>query len=156
MDTTGACLSPFDAWLILRGMKTLGARMRITTSTALKVARFLEKNPKIEKVYYPGLESNPQHELAKKQMDDFGSIVSFEVKGGVEAGRQLMNNVKVCTLAVSLGDAETLIEHPASMTHKQISREERLEAGITDGLVRLSIGLEDPEDIMNDLEQALR
>lgn len=156
MDTTGACLSPFDAWLILRGMKTLGARMRITTSTALKVARFLEKHPKIEKVYYPGLESNPQHELAKKQMDDFGSIVSFEVKGGVEAGRQLMNNVKVCTLAVSLGDAETLIEHPASMTHKQISREERLEAGITDGLVRLSIGLEDPEDIMNDLEQALR
>ncbi|MGN9163924.1 trans-sulfuration enzyme family protein [Tissierellaceae bacterium HCP3S3_D8] len=156
MDTTGACLSPFDSWLILRGMKTLGARMRITTSSALKVARFLEKHPKIEKVYYPGLESNPQHELAKKQMDDFGSIVSFEVKGGVEAGRQLMNNVKVCTLAVSLGDAETLIEHPASMTHKQIKREERLEAGITDGLVRLSIGLEDPNDIINDLDEALK
>lgn len=156
MDTTGACLSPFDAWLILRGMKTLGARIRITTSSALKVARFLEKHPKIEKVYYPGLESNPQHELAKKQMDDFGSIVSFEVKGGVEAGRQLMNNVKVCTLAVSLGDAETLIEHPASMTHKQIKREERLEAGITDGLVRLSIGLEDPNDIINDLDEALK
>ena len=156
MDTTGACLSPFDSWLILRGMKTLGARMRITTSSALKVARFLEKHPKIEKVYYPGLESNPQHELAKKQMDDFGSIVSFEVKGGVEAGRQLMNNVKVCTLAVSLGDAETLIEHPASMTHKQIKREERLKAGITDGLVRLSIGLEDPNDIINDLDEALK
>lgn len=156
MDTTGACLSPFDAWLILRGMKTLGARMRITTSSALEVARFLEKHPKIEKVYYPGLESNPQYELAKKQMDDFGSIVSFEVKGGVEAGRQLMNNVKVCTLAVSLGDAETLIEHPASMTHKQIKREERLEAGITDGLVRLSIGLEDPDDIINDLNEALK
>lgn len=155
MDTTGACLSPFDAWLIIRGMKTLGLRMRRVTSTALEVARFLEKHPKIEAVHYPGLESHPQHELAKKQMDDFGAIVSFEVKGGVEAGRQMMNNVKVCTLAVSLGDAETLIEHPASMTHKQISQEERLAAGITDGLVRLSIGFENPEDIIEDLKEAL-
>ena len=155
MDTTGAAMSPFDAWLIIRGMKTLGVRMRRITATAFEVAKFLEKHPMIEAVHYPGLESHPQHELAKKQMNDFGSIVSFEVKGGVEAGRQLMNNVKVCTLAVSLGDAETLIEHPASMTHKQLSREERLNAGITDGLVRLSIGLEDAKDIINDLDQAL-
>ncbi len=155
MDTTGACISPFDAWLIIRGLKTLGIRVRRSTSTALEVAKFLEKHPKIEAVYYPGLESHPQHELAKKQMTDFGSIISFEVKGGVEAGRQLMNNVEVCTLAVSLGDAETLIEHPASMTHKQIPKEERLKAGITDGLVRLSIGLEDKEDIIEDLGNAL-
>lgn len=155
MDTTGACLSPFDSWLLIRGMKTLGLRVRRSTSTAFEVAKFLEKHPKIDAVYYPGLESHPQHELAKKQMTDFGSIISFEVKGGVDAGRQLMDNVKVCILAVSLGDAETLIEHPASMTHKQIPQEERLKAGITDGLVRLSIGLEESEDIIEDLKSAL-
>lgn len=156
MDTTGACLSPFDCWLLIRGMKTLGIRMRRVTATALEVAEFLEKHPRIEAVYYPGLESHPQHQLAKKQMKDFGAIVSFEVKGGVEAGSQLMNNVELCTLAVSLGDPETLIEHPASMTHKQVPKDERLKAGITDGLVRLSIGFEDAEDIMADLDNALR
>lgn len=155
MDTTGACLSPFEAWLIIRGMKTLGLRMRRVTSTALEVAKFLEKHPKVEVVHYPGLESHPQHELAKKQMGDFGAVMSFEIKGGIEAGCKLMNSVNLCTLAVSLGDAETLIEHPASMTHKQLPKEERLEAGITDGLVRLSIGFEDPEDIIEDLSEAL-
>lgn len=155
MDTTGAAISPFDAWLIIRGIKTLGVRMRKITETALEVAKFLETHPMIESVYYPGLESHPQHELAKKQMTDFGGVVSFEVKGGVDAGRQLMNSVKLCTLAVSLGDAETLIEHPASMTHPQLPREARLEAGITDGLVRLAIGLEDAIDIIDDLDEAL-
>ncbi len=155
MDITGACLSPFDAWLIIRGVKTLGLRIRRVTETALEVAKFLEKHPKVEVVHYPGLESNPQHELAKKQMNNFGAVISFEVKGGIDAGRQLMNNVKLCSLAVSLGDPETLIEHPASMTHQQIPREERLKAGITDGLVRLSIGFEDSKDIIDDIKEAL-
>jgi methionine-gamma-lyase len=122
---------------------------------AQKVAKYLKTHPKIEKVYYPGLESHPQHELAKKQMTGFGGIVSFEVKGGLEAGRKLMNSVKLCTLAVSLGAAETLIEHPASMTHAIVPKEERLKAGITDSLVRLSVGIEDAEDITADLKQAL-
>lgn len=155
-DITGGCISPFNAWLIIRGVKTLGVRMDRHCQNAMKVARFLEKHPMVEKVVYPGLESHPQHELAKKQMKIFGAMISFEVKGGVDAGRQLMNNVELCSLAVSLGDTETLIEHPASMTHSPVPREERLKAGITDGLVRLSVGLENPEDIMADLDQAFK
>lgn len=155
-DITGACISPFNAWLIIRGLKTLGVRMERHCENAMKVARFLEKHPMVENVVYPGLESHPQHELAKKQMNIFGAMISFEVKGGVEAGRQLMNNVELCSLAVSLGDTETLIEHPASMTHSPVPAEERLKAGITDGLVRLSVGLENPEDIMADLDQAFK
>jgi len=153
-DLTGACISPFNAWLIIRGLKTLGVRMDRHCENAMKVAKYLETHPMVEKVAYPGLESFPQHELAKKQMKKFGAIISFEVKGGVEAGAKLMDSVELCCLAVSLGDTETLIEHPASMTHSPVPREERLKAGITDGLVRLSIGLEDPEDIISDLEQA--
>lgn len=153
-DITGGCISPFNAWLLIRGLKTLGVRMERHCENAMKVARYLENHPMVEKVSYPGLENHPQHELAKKQMRNFGAMMSFEVKGGVDAGRQLMNSVKLCTLAVSLGDTETLIEHPASMTHSPVPREERLKAGITDGLVRLSVGLEDPEDIITDLEQA--
>lgn len=155
-DITGGCISPFNAWLIIRGVKTLGVRMDRHCQNAMKVAKFLEKHPMVEKVVYPGLESHPQHELAKKQMKIFGAMISFEVKGGVDAGRQLMNNVELCSLAVSLGDTETLIEHPASMTHSPVPREERLKAGITDGLVRLSVGLENPEDIMADLDQAFK
>lgn len=155
-DITGGCISPFNAWLIIRGVKTLGVRMDRHCQNAMKVARFLEKHPMVEKVVYPGLESHPQYELAKKQMKIFGAMISFEVKGGVDAGRQLMNNVELCSLAVSLGDTETLIEHPASMTHSPVPREERLKAGITDGLVRLSVGLENPEDIMADLDQAFK
>lgn len=155
-DITGACISPFNAWLIIRGLKTLGVRMERHCENAMKVAKFLEKHPMVENVVYPGLSSHPQHELAKKQMKIFGAMISFEVKGGVEAGRQLMNNVELCSLAVSLGDTETLIEHPASMTHSPVPAEERLKAGITDGLVRLSVGLENPEDVMADLEQAFK
>ena len=155
-DITGACISPFNAWLIIRGLKTLGVRMDRHCDYAMKVAKFLEGHPMVENVRYPGLESHPQHELAKKQMFKYGAMICFEVKGGVDAGRQLMNNVKLCSLAVSLGDTETLIEHPASMTHSPVPREDRLKAGITDGLVRLSIGLEDAEDIMADIDQALK
>lgn len=155
-DITGGCISPFNAWLILRGLKTLGIRMDRHCANAMKVAKYLEAHPMVERVYYPGLESHPQHELAKKQMLNFGGMIAFEIKGGVEAGRQLMNSVELCTLAVSLGDAETLIQHPASMTHSPVPREERLAAGITDGLVRLSVGLEDAEDIIADLEQAIQ
>ncbi|MCY6369156.1 methionine gamma-lyase [Clostridium ganghwense] len=154
-DVTGACPSPFDSWLTLRGLKTLGVRYDRHCDNAMEVAKYLEKHDMIEKINYPGLESFPQHELAKKQMKKFGAMISFELKGGLEAGRQLMNNVELCTLAVSLGDTETLIQHPASMTHAAVPEEDRLKAGITDGLVRLSIGLEDAEDIIADIEQAL-
>ena len=154
-DMTGACLSPFDAYLIIRGMKTLPVRMEKHCSNAMKVAEFLEGHPAVEKVYYPGLKSFSQYELAKKQMTMPGAIISFELKGGVEEGRTVMNKLKLCTLAVSLGDAETLIEHPASMTHFPYTKEERLAAGISDGLVRLAVGLENPEDIIADLKQAL-
>jgi methionine-gamma-lyase len=122
---------------------------------ALKTAQFLESHPKISKVHYPGLKSHPQHELAKRQMSGFGGVICFEVKGGLETGKQLMNSVKLCTLAVSLGAVETLIEHPASMTHAIVPKQEREKAGITDNLVRLSVGIEDIDDIIADLRQAL-
>lgn len=154
-DMTGSCLSPFNAYLILRGMKTLEVRMEKHCSNAMKVAEFLESHPAVEKVYYPGLKSFPQYELAKKQMSLPGAVIAFEIKGGVEEGKKVMNNVKLCTLAVSLGDTETLIEHPASMTHSPYTAEERLEAGISDGLIRLAVGLEDSQDIIDDLKQAL-
>lgn len=154
-DITGGCISPFNAWLTLRGLKTLGVRMERHCQNAMLVAQYLDQHPKVEKVYYPGLPNHPQRSLAEVQMSNFGAMISFEVVGGIEAGRRVMNNVKLCALAVSLGDTETLIQHPASMTHSPIPRDERLKAGITDGLIRLSVGLEDPEDIISDLEQAL-
>ncbi|MGE5627013.1 MAG: methionine gamma-lyase [Solirubrobacterales bacterium] len=154
-DMTGAVLSPFDAYLIIRGLKTLPLRMEKHCENAMKVAEFLESHPAVEKVYYPGLKSFDQYELAKKQMSLPGGMISFELKGGVEEGKVIMNNVKVCTLAVSLGDAETLIEHAASMTHSPYTQEERLAAGISDGMVRLAVGLEDVQDIIGDLKQAL-
>ncbi|AHM56879.1 methionine gamma-lyase MdeA [Peptoclostridium acidaminophilum DSM 3953] len=154
-DMTGAVLSPFDAYLVIRGMKTLEIRMERHCSNAMEVAKFLESHPAIDKVYYPGLESFPQKALAEKQMKLPGAMIAFELKGGVEEGRTLMNSVELCTLAVSLGDAETLIQHPASMTHSPYEPEERLKAGITDGLVRLSIGLENPGDIIADLKKSL-
>ncbi len=155
-DVTGAPLQAFEAFLVLRGLKTLPVRVERHSANALKIARYLEKHPKIEKVYYPGLESFEDHEIAAKQMKGgFGGVLAFEVKGGVEAGRKLMNSVRLCHLAVSLGECDTLIEHPASMTHCFNSPEEREKAGISDGLVRLSVGLEDPEDIRKDLDRAL-
>ena len=154
-DMTGAVLGPQDAYYIIRGMKTFEIRMERHCKNAKKVVEFLNKHPKIERVYYPGLETHPGYEIAKKQMKDFGAMISFELKGGFEAGKTLLNNLKLCSLAVSLGDTETLIQHPASMTHSPYTKEEREAAGITDGLVRLSVGLENIEDIIADLEQGL-
>ena len=154
-DMTGAVLGPQDAYYIIRGMKTFEIRMERHCKNAKKVVEFLNKHSKIERVYYPGLETHPGHEIAKKQMKDFGAMISFELKGGFEAGKTLLNSLKLCSLAVSLGDTETLIQHPASMTHSPYTKEEREAAGITDGLVRLSVGLENVEDIIADLEQGL-
>ena len=155
-DMTGAVLGPQDAYYIIRGMKTFEIRMERHCKNARKVVEFLNNHPKIEKVYYPGLETHPGYEIAKKQMKDFGAMISFELKGGFEAGKTLLNSLKLCSLAVSLGDTETLIQHPASMTHSPYTKEEREAAGITDGLVRLSVGLENVEDIIADLEQGLQ
>ena len=154
-DMTGAVLGPQEAYYIIRGLKTFEIRMERHCKNARTIADFLNKHPKVEKVYYPGLESHPGYEIAKKQMKDFGAMISFELKGGFEAGKTLLNNLKLCSLAVSLGDTETLIQHPASMTHSPHTKEEREAAGITDGLVRLSVGLENVEDIIADLEQGL-
>ncbi|MDR1792245.1 MAG: aminotransferase class I/II-fold pyridoxal phosphate-dependent enzyme [Bacteroidales bacterium] len=151
----GGNMDPHQAYLTSRGVKTLALRMDKSQESAMKIAQFLEQHPKIEWVKYPGLPSHPQHELAKKQMSGFGTMMSFEVKGGIQAGATLMDSVKLCTLAVSLGGVETLIQHPASMTHAGLSAEARHEAGITDGLVRFSVGIEECEDIITDLKQAL-
>jgi len=150
-DMTGSVLGPFEAFLILRGLKTLEVRMQRHCENGMKVAQYLESNPKVTKVNYPGLESFPGHDIAAKQMYAYGGMVSFEVATR-EAGEKLCNSLKMCTLAVSLGDAETLIEHPASMTHSAYSAEELKDAGIQEGLIRLSCGLENPEDIIADLE----
>ena len=151
----GACMDPHQAWLALRGFKTLALRARYSQENARKVAEMLSEHPKVEWVRYPGLSSHPQHELAEKQMDGPGSLISFAVRGGVEAGQRMLDSVKLMTLAVSLGGIETLIQHPASMTHATMPREERLEAGIEDGLVRVSIGCEKLEDLLADFDQAL-
>ncbi|MFQ5857922.1 MAG: trans-sulfuration enzyme family protein [Anaerolineae bacterium] len=151
----GGIISPFNAWLILRGIQTLPLRVERHNANALQISRFLEEHEAVHWVAYPGLESHPQHHLARRQMRGYGGMVCFEVKGGVEAGARLMNHIKLCTLTVSLGDTKTLICHSASTTHSTVPAEARQAAGITDGLVRLSVGLEDPEDIMADLDQAL-
>lgn len=154
-DMTGSVLSSFDAYLVIRGMKTLQVRMDRHCSNAMEVAKFLEGHANVVKVNYPGLESFPQYDLAKRQMDQPGGMIAFEVKGGLEAGKKLLNSLELCTLAVSLGDCETLIQHPASMTHSPYTPEERAEAGISEGLIRISVGLEDAEDIIADLKQGL-
>lgn len=154
-DMTGSVMSPFDSYLINRGMKTLEIRMEKHCANAQKVAEFLEAHPAVESIAYPGLKSFPQYELAKKQMSLPGAMIAFEVKGGLEAGKKLMNSLELCILAVSLGDTETLIQHPASMTHSPYTPEERALSGISEGLVRLSIGLEDAGDIIDDLKQGL-
>ncbi|ATW23427.1 trans-sulfuration enzyme family protein [Candidatus Formimonas warabiya] len=151
----GGVIMPLDAFLLIRGLKTLEVRVQKHCANAMAVAKYLEAHPKVDRVYYPGLPSHPQHELAKRQMNDFGGMITFELKGGLEAGVTFMNSLKFCRLAVSLGDVDTLIQHPASMTHWYVSREERIKAGIQDGSVRMSVGIEDAEDIILDLEQAL-
>lgn len=151
----GGVIDPFNAFLVHRGLKTLEIRMQKHCENALKVATYLEQHPKVERVWYPYLKSHPQYELSLRQSRGGGGVISFELKGGLEAGKILMNNVKVWQLAVSLGGVESLIQHPASMTHAGMSKELRLEAGITDGLVRLSVGIENVEDLIWGLEQGL-
>ncbi|MDX1737135.1 MAG: methionine gamma-lyase [Alphaproteobacteria bacterium] len=154
-DMTGAVMAPFNAMLILRGLKTLAIRMREHCKNARIVAEALEAHSAVKKVYFPGLESFEQHDLAKKQMSDFGGMIAFEIEGGLEAGIAMMNRLKMIQRAVSLGDAETLIQHPASMTHSTYTPEEREEHGIAEGLIRLSVGIENVEDILADLFSAM-
>ncbi len=151
----GGILAPFNAYLITRGIMTLPLRMKQHNDNAMRVAEFLEQHSAIASVAYPGLASHPQHHIAKKQMRGFGGMVSFELKGGLDAGARMMDRVKLCALATSLGDARSLISHPATTSHVVVSRAERLKQGVTDGLVRLSVGIEDVNDILADLEQAL-
>jgi methionine-gamma-lyase len=155
MVNLGCNMDPHQAYLVLRGLKTLGLRVERAQQGAQAIAQWLEQHPKVESVRYIGLPSHPQHELARRQMKGFGSMIAFELKGGFEAGRKLMDHVKLATLAVSLGGVESLIEHPASMTHASMSREAREAAGFADGLVRYSVGIEDVDDLIADLEQAL-
>ena len=155
LKVLGGSDSPIEAWLANIGMKTFELRMKCHCENAMKVAEYLEKHPTVARVYYPGLTSHPDHELAKKQMMDFGGMLSFELKGGLASGEKMMNNVKMMTLAVSLGNVDTLIQHPASMTHAGVPRDVRMASGISDGLVRLSVGIENVEDIIADLEQSL-
>ena len=151
-DMTGATLGPFEAFLIMRGLKTMEIRMERHCANAKKVAEYLVKQEKVERVYYPGLETHPGYEIAKKQMQDFGAMISFEVKGGKESGMKFVNSLSMIPIAVSLGDAETLVQHPASMTHSVYTEEELKAAGISAGLIRLSVGLENAEDIIADFE----
>lgn len=154
-STFGMTMDPHQAWLVLRGIRTLGMRVERAQENAMKLATWLERHQDVSWVRYPGLRSHPQYELAQRQMSGPGSIIAFELRGGVDAGRQLMNNLRLITLAVSLGGVESLIEHPASMTHKGVPEEERRRQHITPGLVRLAVGCEDFEDLRIDLEQAL-
>ncbi len=151
----GGSPSPFDAWLTNIGLKTFEIRMERHCRNAMAVGEFLAGHPKVACVFYPGLPDNPGHEIARRQMEAFGGMVSFELKGGLEAGEAMMNHVRMTTLAVSLGNVDSLIEHPASMTHRNVTRHELEQMGISEGLVRLSVGIENVEDIVRDLESAL-
>jgi methionine-gamma-lyase len=155
MVISGCNMDPHQAWLVIRGVKTLSLRMERSQTTAMKIARYLENHPKVAWIKYPGLPSHPQHELATRQMRGFGAMFSFGLRGGYEAGKKLMDHIDLATLAVSLGGVETLVQHPASMTHAGVSREDKVRAGISDDLVRYSVGIEDADDLISDLEQAL-
>lgn len=158
----GTPLSPFNAYLVIRSMKTMGMRVRQHCTNAMAMAQYLEASPYVERVYYAGLESHPQHEVAARQMRDglFTGMISFELRDGIhglsayDAGAKLLNHLHLAQIAVSLGDPDTLIEHPASMTHARVSKEDKEKAGISDGLIRLSVGLENVEDLMRDFDQA--
>jgi len=154
-NSIGPSQSPFDSWLVLRGVKTLALRMRAHASNAIEIAKFLESHPKVDKVIYPGLESHPQHELAKRQMSGFGGMLSIYIKGGIAESRKFLEEVELFALAESLGGVESLIEHPAIMTHASVPVEERNKLGIADNFVRLSVGVEDVEDLKADLSRAL-
>jgi cystathionine gamma-lyase len=153
-NAIGPCHSPFDSWLVLRGIKTLAVRMKAHEANAIKVAHFLENHPKVERVIYPGLSSHPQHEIAKKQMKGFGGMITFFLKGGLSESRRFLENVKIFALAESLGGVESLVDHPAIMTHASIPKEIREQLGIYDNLIRLSVGIEDGEDLIRDLEMS--
>ncbi len=152
---TGPAMSPFNAWVLSKSLETLAIRVEKHCENALKVATFLEENTNVQLVKYPFLKSHPQYEIAKKQMRLGGNVIAFEIKGGINAGRKFLNKIKMCSLSANLGDTRTIVTHPASTTHSKLSTEERLEVGITDGLVRCSVGLENVEDVINDLKQAL-
>ena len=152
---TGPAMSPFNAWVLSKSLETLSLRVEKHSENALKVASFLEENENVELVKYPFLESHPQYKTAKKQMKLGGNIVAFEIKGGIEAGRKFLNKIKMCSLSANLGDTRTIVTHPSSTTHGRLSEEDRLEVGITNGLVRVSVGLENVDDIIQDLSQAL-
>lgn len=154
-NATGTIQSPMEAWLTLRGIKTLPLRIRQHSENALRIARYLEAHPRVTRVAYPFLDSFPQVDLARRQQKSGGGMIAFEVTGGTEAGIRVMNSVRLCSLAENLGAVETLITHPATMTHAPIPAEERAAAGIGDGLIRLSVGLEDPDDLVTDLDRAL-
>ncbi len=156
LTSTGGVINPFNAWLIIRGLKTLGLRMDKHSENAMRVAKFLDGHPKVKRVLYPGLSTHPQHGLAKKQMCGFGGVLAFEIEGGLGEAYKILEKVELCRCAVSLGDVATLIEHPATMTHRVIPEEERVKLGITDELIRLSVGIEDSDDIIADLDQALK
>ncbi len=155
MKLAGTNCNPFDAWMLNNGMKTLALRMDKHSANAMAIATFLEQHPKVARVNYNGLSSHPDHELAKRQMTDFGGMLSFELKGGLEAGIHFMNNIKLCTLAPTLGDVDTLVLHPASSSHINVAKEIRERNGISDGLIRLSVGIEDEVDLIADLGQAI-
>ena len=154
-NASGVIMSPWVAWLTLQGIKTLSIRMERQSANALAIAKFLESHPKVSQVAYPGLASFAQHDLAGRQATGFGAMLWFEVQGGVSAGKRLMDSVRLCTLAENLGSVETLVTHPVTMTHADVEKAERERVGISDGLVRLSVGLEDVEDLIDDLDQAL-
>jgi cystathionine gamma-lyase len=153
-NSIGPSQSPFDSWLVLRGVKTLAIRMQRHEENAMIIAKYLESHPQVESVTYPGLESHPQHEIAKEQMSGFGGMITFFIRGGLEASRKFLENVKLFMLAESLGGVESLIEHPAIMTHASIPKEEREKIGLTDNLIRLSVGIEEVEDLISDLNRA--
>lgn len=153
---TGPAMSPFNAWVLSKSLETLALRVEKHAENALKVAQFLEENEQVTLVKYPFLKSHPQYEIAKKQMKLGGNIVAFEIKGGIEAGRNFLNKIKMCSLSANLGDTRTIVTHPSSTTHGRLSEQDRLEVGITDGLVRVSVGLENVKDIIDDLKQALQ
>ncbi|OYX22449.1 MAG: O-succinylhomoserine sulfhydrylase, partial [Flavobacteriales bacterium 32-35-8] len=152
---TGPALSPFNAWILSKSLETLAVRVDKHCDNALKVAEFLESHPNVNWVKYPFLKSHPQYEVAKKQMKLGGNIVAFEVKGGIDGGRKFLNAIKMCSLAANLGDTRTIVTHPSSTTHSKLSEADRLQVSITDGLVRISVGLEHIDDIISDLKQAL-
>ncbi|WP_417885871.1 trans-sulfuration enzyme family protein [Zunongwangia sp.] len=152
---TGPALSPFNAWVLSKSLETLAVRLEKHCQNAQKLAEFLEVHPKVQLVKYPFLKSHPQYEIAKKQMRLGGNIISFEIKGGIDAGRKFLNSVKMCSRSANLGDTRSIVTHPASTTHSKLSEEDRLEVGITDGLIRTSVGLEHIDDIIADIKQAL-